>query len=69
MTDKIDKVIAAMAAHIAHERGWSLPEATAWVRQHMIEAREEYRAAGAPLGDTEQGFLAWMLPRPQPPTA
>jgi hypothetical protein len=58
MTVKIDQVIAAMAQYVAHDRGWSLQDATAWVRQHMIEARAEYRAAGAPLGDTEQGFLA-----------
>jgi hypothetical protein len=61
--------IAALAAHTAHERGWSLEEATTWVRQHVAEAREEYRAKGAPLGDTDQGFIAWLTPRHQPPTA
>jgi hypothetical protein len=61
--------IAALAAHIAHERGWSHREATAWVRLRLEEARREYRALGAPLGDTDEGLLAWLQPRHQPPTA
>jgi hypothetical protein len=61
--------IAALAAHIADERGWSRRVATAWVRLRLEEARREYRAIGAPLGDTEEGFVAWLQPRHQPPTA
>jgi hypothetical protein len=61
--------IAALAQHIAHERGWSLAEATRWVEARMREARHEYRMAGAPLGDTDEGFTAWLAPRHQPPTA
>ena len=60
---------AALAAHVAHARGWSLEQATRWVENHIAEARKEYRMLGAPLGDTDQGFLAWLAPRPQPPTA
>jgi hypothetical protein len=59
----------ALAAHIAHERGWSLLDATIWVRRRIEEARVEYRAMGAPLGDTEEGFVAWLQPRKMPPTA
>jgi hypothetical protein len=65
----LDEFIAQLAAHVAHERGCSLPEATSWVAARTAEALEEYREKGAPLGDTEQGFLAWMMPRRQPPTA
>jgi hypothetical protein len=61
--------IAQLAVQIAHERGWSRDDATRWVRQRVLEAREEYRAKGAPLGDTDDGFMAWLMPRHQPPTA
>ena len=40
-----------------------------WVEHHVDEARREYREHGAPLGDTDAGFLAWLQPRQQPPTA
>jgi hypothetical protein len=58
-----------LAAHIAQDRGWTLARATSWVEAHLAEARAEYRANGAPLGDTDAGFIAWLQPRPQPPTA
>jgi len=61
--------IAQLAAHTAHARGWSRDAATFWVRQRVLEARKEYRATGAPLGDTDAGFMAWLMPRRQPPTA
>jgi hypothetical protein len=61
--------IAALAQHIAHERGWTDAEALRWVQVRIDEARDEYRQAGAPLGNTDEGFLAWLLPRHQPPTA
>ena len=60
---------AALAEHVAHDRGWSQEEATRWVHVRIAEAREEYRQQGAPLGDTDQGFLAWLSPRHQPRTA
>jgi hypothetical protein len=69
MNDALAAFIAQLAGHIAHERGWSLADATAWVEHHVDEARKEYRAAGAPLGDSDQGFLAWLQPRHQPPSA
>jgi hypothetical protein len=64
----LDEFIDQVAEHIAHSRGWSLDDATRWVEQHVIDARDEYRQAGAPLGDTDDGFLAWLQPRYQPPT-
>jgi hypothetical protein len=65
----LDEFIAEMAEHIAHTRGWTLEQATRWVEHHLDEARREYRENGAPLGDTDAGFLAWLQPRHQPPTA
>ena len=60
---------AQLAQHIAHERGWSFEDALRWVQPRLDEAREEYREKGAPLGDTDAGFVAWLAPRHQPPTA
>jgi hypothetical protein len=61
--------VAALAQHIAHDRGWTLERATRWVKRRLADARKEYRGLGAPLGDTDDGFLAWLQPRHQPPTA
>ena len=65
----LEQFIDALAEHVAHERGWSLEDATAWVKVRIAEAREEYRQAGTPLGDTDFGFVAWLSPRHQPPAA
>ena len=65
----LTELMGAMTVHVMHERGWSLEEAVAWVRVRIAEAREEYRQAGAPLGDTDEGFVAWLMPRYQPPVA
>jgi len=65
----LTELIGAMAVHMMHERGWTMEEATAWVKVRIEEAREEYRQAGAPLGDTDDGFVTWLSPRHQPPTA
>jgi hypothetical protein len=69
MKDALGDFIAAVAAYIARERGWSIEDATRWVDMHTVDARDEYRAAGAPLGDTDEGFLAWLRPRYKPPAA
>jgi hypothetical protein len=65
----LGEFISQLATHAAHERGWSHAEATRWVVIHLIEARREYRAKGAPMGDTDEGFIAWLTPRHRPPTA
>jgi hypothetical protein len=65
----LDEFAAQLAEHIAHERDWTLEQATCWVAHHLDEARKEYREIGAPLGDTDVGFVAWLSPRHQPPTA
>ena len=65
----LEEFAAELAEHIALSRGWTIGEAAIWVAVRLIEARKEYRDQGAPLGDTDQGFLAWLQPRRQPPTA
>jgi len=69
MGDELAELMGTMALHIAHERGWALEDAIAWIEERMDEAQTEYREAGAPLGDTDEGFVAWLQPRHQPPTA
>jgi hypothetical protein len=65
----LEQFVARLAEHIAHDRGWTQEQAIRWVAHHLAEAREEYREAGAPLGDTDEGFVAWLAPRHQPPAA
>jgi len=69
LTITLAEFISQLAVYAAHERGWSRAEAIRWVEIHIIDARQEYRAKGAPLGDTDEGFVAWLAPRHQPPTA
>ena len=69
MSTPLDAFAADLAEHIAHDRGWLWEDALRWVEHHLDEARREYREHGAPLGDTDQGFLAWLQPRHQPPSA
>lgn len=61
--------LAAMAEHVAHSRGWTRDEAARWLAIRVAEAQVEYRQAGSPLGDSDEGFVAWLQPRHQPPTA
>jgi hypothetical protein len=56
MTDDLELLIAAMARHQAHHHQCSLATATRQIRGLSAEAREEYRAVGAPYGDDDQGF-------------
>jgi hypothetical protein len=65
----LEEFAAALARHVAHTRGWTLIRAMRWVEAMLDEARLEYRDHGAPLGDTDEGFVAWLQPRHQPPTA
>ena len=65
----LEEFAAQLAEHVAHDRGWSFEDAMVWIDHHLAEAREEYRQNGAPLGDTDAGFIAWLQPRKQPPTA
>jgi len=47
----LEQFAAQLAQHIAHDRNWTLEQATRRVAHHLDEAREEYRQVGAPLGD------------------
>jgi hypothetical protein len=60
MTDELEFVIDEFAFHLAHRDGQKLAEAEQKIRALMTRARKEYRAAGAPYGDTVAGFLAWL---------
>jgi hypothetical protein len=45
-----------MAREAAHHHHCSLAAATRQIRDLVDRARQEYRAAGAPSGDDNQGF-------------
>jgi hypothetical protein len=61
VTDDLELLIAAMARH--HQ--CSLATATRQIRGPVAEARQEYRAVGAPYGDNDQGFCRWLLAHPR----
>jgi len=63
VTNDLELLIAEMARHQADHHKCSLAEVTLQIRALVAEAREEYRAAGAPYGDDDQGFCRWLLPR------
>jgi hypothetical protein len=65
VTDDLELLIAAMAREVAHHHHCSLAAARRQIRSLVAEAREEYRAAGAPYGDDDQGFCRWLLARPR----
>ena len=65
VTDDLELLIAAMARHRAHHHQCSLATATRQIRDLVAAARAEYRAAGAPYGDDDQGFCRWLLARPR----
>lgn len=52
VTDDLELLIVEMA----HRHQCSLAVATRQIRALAAEAREEYRAAGAPYGDDAHGF-------------
>jgi len=54
-----------MACQVAHHHHCSLAAATRQIRDLVAQAREEYRTAGAPYGDDDQGFCHWLLARPR----
>jgi hypothetical protein len=60
MSDELDIVIDEFAFHLAHRDRLKLAEAERLIRQLITGARQEYRDAGAPYGDTAAGFLAWL---------
>jgi hypothetical protein len=64
VTDDLELLIAAMARHQARHHQCSLATATRQIRGLVAQAREEYRAAGAPYGDDDRGFC--RLPRARP---
>jgi hypothetical protein len=65
VSDDLELLIAEMARHQAHRHQCSLAEATRQIRALVAQARQEYRAAGAPYGDDDHGFCRWLLVRPR----
>lgn len=65
MTDDLEILITEMAHRQSHHHHCSLAAATRRIRSLVAEAREEYRASGAPYGDDDQGFCRWLLAQPR----
>jgi len=65
VTEDLELLISEMAQHQAHHHRCSLAVATRQVRALVAAAREEYRAAGTPYGDDDQGFCRWLLAKPR----
>ena len=65
ITDDLELLISEMAQHQAHHHQCSLAAATRQIRGLVAEARQEYRAAGAPYGDDDHGFCRWLLAKPR----
>ena len=65
VTDDLELLIAKMARHQAHRQQFSFAAATRQIRRMVAEAREAYRAAGAPYGDDDHGFCRWLLACPR----
>ena len=63
--DDLELLVSEMARHQAHHHQCSLAEATRQIRALVAEAREEYRASGAPYGDDDHGFCRWLLAKPR----
>jgi hypothetical protein len=51
-----------MIASIMRNSDLTLEQATQIVARYIDEARNDYRAQGALLGDTDAGFAAWLFP-------
>jgi hypothetical protein len=60
MASRIDDLVDVFAAHLAHKRGQSVAELRPFVRTLFTEAMQEYREAGAPLGQSDEAFLVWL---------
>ncbi len=65
MASKIDNLVDQFAAQLAHKRGQSVAELRPFVRTLFEEAMQEYHEAGAPLGMSDEAFLAWLAQRPR----
>jgi hypothetical protein len=64
VTDDPERLIAVVARAKAHRHHCSLAAATRQIRTLVAEAREEYRAAGAPYDD-DRGFCRPLLAQPR----
>jgi hypothetical protein len=60
MASELEFVIEELAFHLVHADAQQLAEAEHLIRRLITRARQEYREAGAPYGDTVAGFLLWL---------
>ena len=60
MPDDLELVIEGLAFSFAQADGRTHADAERLIRQLITHARQAYRAAGAPYGDTLAGFLIWL---------
>jgi hypothetical protein len=60
MSDELEFVIEELAFHVAHHDTQKVADAERLIRRLITRARQEYREAGAPYGDTVAGFLIWL---------
>lgn len=61
--------VAQPAAHVAQAATGHLRNRQPGSRSACVEACGEYRTEGPPLGDIDEGFIAWLTPIYHPPTA
>jgi hypothetical protein len=62
MSDDLEFVIAELVSRFSQADPEEAEEAERRIRRLIARARAEYRAAGAPYGDTIAGFVMWMEP-------
>jgi len=53
-------MVEVLARYVASTENRSLAEARPLVQQMIADARQEYRAAGMPHGNSAIGFLIWL---------
>ena len=60
MPDELEIVIDGLIFSITSADGHNIADAERLIRQLIPHARQAYRAAGAPYGDSVAGFLIWL---------
>jgi hypothetical protein len=60
LPDELEIVIDGLAYSFVDADGCNVADAERLIRQLVTHARQAYRAAGAPYGDSVAGFLIWL---------
>jgi len=61
--DELERSIETIACKLARIENLPLNVAQLHARSVLGKARQRYRNAGAPYGDTVAGFMTWWLER------